>query len=127
MKRVKKFVRYFGVLVLLAVGVAGFKVANFLLGQKPEEELSEPSGKEEPSALTEILDKLMSMDSGEFDFTINIDSAGQEICLDATALVDMGKPQNKNEQTSLSLGGMKLALVGGLEMGGQEISYDISF
>ena len=128
MKRFKKFLRYFGVFVLLAVAVAGFKVANFLLGQKPEEEQSEPSGKEESSALTEILDKLMNMDNGEFGLNLVVNSEGQEIAINATALVDMGKEKaNNNEQKALSLGGMKLALVGGLQMGKDEIAYDISY
>ena len=80
MKGLKKFFRYFGVFVLLAAAVAGFKVANFLLGQKPEEELSEPSGKEESSALTAILDSIMNMSTGEFDISLTVDANG-DICI----------------------------------------------
>jgi len=127
-KRFKKFFRYFGVFVLLAVAVAGFKVANFLLGQKPQEELSEPSGKEESSALTEILNKILSMETGEFDLTIGIDSNGEEMSLQAKALVDMGKTQTKtNEQKAFSVGGMKVALDGNFALNGQEIDYKIAY
>ncbi len=128
MKRFKKFFRYFGVFVLLAVAVAGFKVANFLLGQKPQEELSEPSGKEESSALTEILDKLMNMQTGEFDLTIGIEADKDVMSLQAKALVDMGTNETKaNELKALPTGGMKVALDGSFALNGQEIEYKISY
>ena len=123
----KKFIKYFGVLLLLAVGVAGFKVANFLLNKPQEEEFVEPTGREEDSALTKIVDKFMTMDTAQFDLDFDIISGNQTIEVDATVLVDMGKAQTSSSEDTSGEGGFRLAVNGDLALGGQNLNFDISY
>ncbi len=129
-KFLKKLLKYVGVLALLLVSVAGFKVANFLLNKPAEEEeIIEPSGVEEESALTKILDKIMSMDTAEFDLSFDILAYGQEIGFDANVLLDMGKTttQNESEDMDAGIGGMKIAVDGSLELQGESIEFNVAY
>ncbi len=127
MKFFKKIFKYFGVLVLLVGCVAGFKVANFMLNKPEEEEFVEPSGVEEESALTKIIDKVMAMNSADFDMTFDIVSGHQEIGVDANIIIDMGTATKTNPIEQMASEGMKISLDGSVCVNGENLNFDISY
>ena len=93
MKFLKKMFKYLGVLVAIITCIAGVKVVSFLLS-RPAEEIPEDipsSGQDKDSAINKILDKVLSMENGEFDLNFDIvTSTQQEFNVDANLIVDMG-------------------------------------